>query len=224
MAEASGDLADTSKEGNYTTPLVDPLTNDEDGEQYSDSNPPVKPRDDDLSMSEYDSAILEVSSSKFEAAHGQKYKEPANFFQALWNKAGPTVGSMKIMLEMLRINFKGELAGLPPDLTNYPQQLTNFLIEDTGEDTTNTVVFLDQITDQLNNNDEEDNKGEVENKEPNAIPPDKEVESVQASKTQGTLLGAPEATPAGGTASTKAATMAEGDKEGMQSVSMASGG
>jgi hypothetical protein len=33
MAEASGELADTSEEGTYTTPLVDPLTNDKDGEQ-----------------------------------------------------------------------------------------------------------------------------------------------------------------------------------------------
>jgi hypothetical protein len=33
MAEASGDLADTSEEGTHTTPLVDPLTNDKDGKQ-----------------------------------------------------------------------------------------------------------------------------------------------------------------------------------------------
>jgi hypothetical protein len=118
MAEASGELADTLEEGTYTTPLV---TDEEDGKQYSDSNPLVKPRDDNLSMSEYNSAVLEVSSGKFEAAHGQKYKEPANFLQALWNKASPTVGSMKIMLKMFRTNFKGEQAGLPPDLNNYPQ-------------------------------------------------------------------------------------------------------
>jgi hypothetical protein len=31
MAEASGELTDTLEEGTYTTPLVDPLTNDEDG-------------------------------------------------------------------------------------------------------------------------------------------------------------------------------------------------
>jgi hypothetical protein len=94
-AEASRELADTLEEGTYTTPLVDPLTDDKDGNQYSDSNPPVKPRDNNLSMSEYDSAVLEVSSSRFEAAHGQKYEEPANFLQALWNKAGLTVGSMR---------------------------------------------------------------------------------------------------------------------------------
>jgi hypothetical protein len=98
MAEVSGELADTLKEGTYTTPLVDPLTDEEDGKQYRNSNPPIKPREDNLSMSKYNSAVLEVSSGKFEAAHGQKYKEPANFLQALWNEAGLTVGSMKIML------------------------------------------------------------------------------------------------------------------------------
>jgi hypothetical protein len=79
MAEASGELAVTLEEGTYTTPLVDPLTDNKDGKQYSDSDPPVKPRDDNLSMSEYNSAILEMSSGEFEEAHGQKYEEPANF-------------------------------------------------------------------------------------------------------------------------------------------------
>jgi hypothetical protein len=121
VAEASGELADTSGEGTYTPPLVDPLTNDEDCEQYNNSNTTVKPRDDNLSISEYNSDALEVSSGKFEAAHGQKYKEPANFLQALWNKAGPTVGSMNIMLDMLQTEVRGELAGLQADLTKYPQ-------------------------------------------------------------------------------------------------------
>ncbi len=106
--------------------MVDPLTNDKDGEQYNDINPTIKPRDDDLSISEYDSDILEVFSGKFEAAHGQKCKDPANFLQALWNKAGPSVGSIKIMLEMFWTKFEGELAGLQEDLTNYPQKIIDF--------------------------------------------------------------------------------------------------
>ncbi len=203
--------------------MVDSLTNDEDAKQYSNSDPPVKPRDDNLSMSKNNSVVLEVSFGKFEAAHGKKYKEPANFLQVLWNKAGPTVGSMKIMLKMLQTEFKGELAGLPPDLTNYPQGLINFLTEEACKDATIAIVFLDQITDQLNKYDKEDNGGKVEHKESDALPPGKEVKSIEASKKQGTLPGAPEATPAGGTATT-AATMAKGDKERTQSVNMASGG
>jgi hypothetical protein len=180
MAEGSGELADTSEEGTYTTPLVDPLTNDKDDEQYNDSDPTVKPRDDNLSMSEYNSDILEVSSGKFEAAHGQEYKEPANFLQALWNKAGLSVGSMKIMLKMLQTKYEGELAGLQADLTVYPQGLIIFLIQEAGEDATNAIVFLDQITDQLNKYDKEDNKGKFGNKESDALPPNKKAKSVEA--------------------------------------------
>jgi hypothetical protein len=77
--------------------------------------------------------------------------------------------------------------------------------------------------DQLNKYDKEVNKGEVEHKKLDALPPDKEVKSVEPSKTQGVLPGAAEPTPAGGTAAT-ATTMTEGDKEGTQSMSMASGG
>ncbi len=55
---------------------------------------------------------MEVESREFKAAHAQKYKEPLNFCQALWNEEGPSIGGMKIMLEMLRTKFEGELAGL----------------------------------------------------------------------------------------------------------------
>ncbi len=79
-------------------------------------------------------------------------------------------------------------------------------IEEAGKDATNAIIFLDQIMVQLNKYDKEDDKGEVENEESDALPPNKEVQSVEASMSQGTLPGAPEATPAGGTAA-KAATI-----------------
>jgi hypothetical protein len=101
MAEASGDLINTSEDETYNTPL-DPLTDDDEGETYKESDSNAKLGDDDLSMSEYASDAMEVESEEFETAHAQKYKEPLNFCQALWNEAGPSVGSMKIMLEMLR--------------------------------------------------------------------------------------------------------------------------
>ena len=44
-----------------------------------------------------------------------------------------------------------------------------------------------------------------------------------ASKTQGTLPGAPEASPAEGAAKETDTTMVNGDKEGAQSMSMAQG-
>jgi hypothetical protein len=65
---------------------------------------------------------------------------------------------MKIMLEMMMTKLEGELAGLQADLTSYPQQLINFLIKEAGEDATNVIIFLDQITDQLNKYNKEDRR------------------------------------------------------------------
>jgi hypothetical protein len=64
-----------------------------------------------------------------DAAHGQKYVEPQNFLQALWNEAGPVVGSMKIMLELMTTEFEGKVAGLMVDLTNMPQILIDFSLK-----------------------------------------------------------------------------------------------
>jgi hypothetical protein len=226
MAKASGDLIDTSDEGTYNTPL-DPLTDDDKGETYKESNSNAKLGDDNLSTSEYASDDVEVESGEIEAAHAQKYKEPLNFRQALWNEAGLSIGSMKIMLEILRTKFEGELAGLQADLTNYPQRLINFLIKEAGEDLKDAIVFLDLTSDQISQYKEDDPEEKNDNgdsdKDANALPPDKEGKQIEASKTQGMVPRAPEATPAEGTAASTINTM-EGDKEGPQSVSMAPGG
>ncbi len=170
---------------------------------------------------------MEVESGKFEAAHAQKYKELLNFRQALWNEEGPSVGSMKIMLETLRTKFEGELVGLQADLTKYPQCLINFLIEAAGADLTDAIAFLDLTSDQISQYKEDDPKEKDDNgdsdKDANALPPDKEGKQIEASKTQGTVPRAPEAIPAEGTVASTANTM-EGVKEGPQSLSMAPGG
>ncbi len=87
MGEALGllnmDLED--KEEVYNTPdasTVDPFENNEgevfikaDFSKYLDENN-LKPKD-------YESDILKVSFGEFNAAHTQKYKDPANFLQVL---------------------------------------------------------------------------------------------------------------------------------------------
>jgi hypothetical protein len=173
-------------------------------------------------MSEYNSDILEVSSGEFKMAHGQKYQDPTNFLQALWNEAGPTVGSMKIMLKLMRTKFEGEMAGLKADLTNVPPMLINFFIKEAGEDSNNAIDFINQIANQLSKYNKESNAGEDKEGDPTAHPPNKGDKPNKASKTQGTLPRAPEANPARGTA-TATATMVEGGEKGMQSLSMASG-
>jgi hypothetical protein len=149
----------------------------------------------------------------------KKYVEPQNFLQALWNKAGPVVGSMKIMLELMRTEFEGEVAGLTADLTNMPQILINFLIKEAGKNSKDAMAFLNKTAKQLSKFKE---KGKDKEENPNPLPPDPGDESNIACKTQGTLPSAPQTHPTEGTAETTT-TMVEGDKKGVQSLSMATG-
>jgi hypothetical protein len=149
----------------------------------------------------------------------KKYVEPQNFLQALWNEAGPAVGSMKIMLDLMRTEFKDKVAGLTADPTNMPRILIDFLIKEAGENPNNAIAFLHKTAKQLSKF-KDKNKDEGEN--PNALPPDPGDESNLASKTQGTLPSAPQAHPTEGIAKTTP-TMAEGDKKGVQSLSMVTG-
>jgi hypothetical protein len=77
-------------------------------------------------------------------AHGQRYQESTNFLQVLWNKADPLVGSVKIMLDLMKNEFEGEIAGLQADTTNIPQQLVDFLIEEVGKDLHNAINFINK--------------------------------------------------------------------------------
>ncbi len=130
------------------------------------------------------------------------------------------------MLEMIRMEFEGELLGLKANLTHFSQNLIDFLIEESGENPNDAIAFLDQTSADIsqykeqNNKDKDIHKAITENQD--ALPPDKEGEQPEASKTQGTVPRAPEVTPAEGITTT--IDMMAGDKEGLQSVSMAPGG
>ncbi len=93
--------------------------------------------------------ILDVSSTEFDTADTEKYKEPANFLQALWNVAGPSAGSMKIKLEMMRNKLKGKLAGIPADYANMPILLVNYLVKEVGEDTKDMIDYINKIASKL---------------------------------------------------------------------------
>jgi hypothetical protein len=210
MEEASIDLADTeSEEDSHNTP--DPLSDDEEGKDYKADNSDAKSNDDKLNMLDYDSDVLEVSSGEFKAAHSQKYQHPENFLQALWNKTGSAVENMKIMLKLMKTEFKGEVAGLTADSSNVPQTLIDFLIEVAGKDPHEAIAFLNQTVDQLSQFDEESNAGDDEDGDTNAHPPNPGDKHSKASKTQKTLPRAPQENPAGGAAATTATT-AGGDK------------
>ncbi len=128
---------------------------------------------------------------------------------------------MKIMLELMKTEFEGEVAGLA-DSSNIPKTLIDFLIEEAGKDPHDTIAFLNQTANQLSQFNEESNTGDDKDGDTNAHPPNPGDEYSKAIKTQGTLPRAPQANPAGG-AATITATTAEGDKERVQFLSMATG-
>jgi hypothetical protein len=52
----------------------------------------------------------------------------------MWNAAGPSVGSMTILLDLIKGELEGELAVIYPDFTKIPIQLINLMIEEARED------------------------------------------------------------------------------------------
>jgi hypothetical protein len=223
MEEASMALIDTltSDDGSHTNP-INLLSSDEDGKTYKGDNSIAQSKDEELDMKSYDSNITEVNSGVLDANHSQRYVNPANFCQALLNEAGPTVGAMKVMLEMMRTEFDGELLGLKADLTHFSQHLINFLIEESGENTKDAIAFLDQTSADISQYKEDttrETRSHIDiSKKPESPSPDKGDERTEASKTQGTVPRAPEATPTEGIATTIKTTA--GDEEGPQSMSM----
>ncbi len=177
IEEEPSSLVD-SKEDSYNIPAsqkedpIDILSKNESGDNLSKDNIGVKSRDEELSLKNYNLEALEVSSGKFKAAHGLKYPEHMNFLQVLWNKAGPLVESMKIMLDPMKNEFVGEIAGLQADMSNIPQQLVDFLIEEVGKDPFNAINFTNKIIDQLEEYKEEESAGDHQG-DPDAHPPDK---------------------------------------------------
>jgi hypothetical protein len=136
------------------------------------------------------------------------------------------VGSMKIQLNMMRSKLEGKLAGIPADNANMPILLVGYLVEEVGENTRDAIDYIDKIASKLEDYEEDSFKNsedrEEEPKDSNGPAPNKGGGQQEASKTQGTLPGAPKTNPAEGVAM-DTATAAGGDKEGAISVTMATG-
>ena len=184
-----------------------------------------------LSAGNYDPDVNEVSSGIFDAEHGQKYEEPVNFLQALWNAAGPSVGSMLTQLDLIKTKLEGDEAGVEPDFSKTNAQLLDFLIEEAGEDTDKCITFINSVITKLDKyKEKEETEMEITQSdapegrpEEEALTPKEGGGTSPASKTQGLLPGAPEASPAEGAAKETNTTMVDGDKEGAQSMSMVQG-
>jgi hypothetical protein len=200
-------------------------------EIFKENNPSIRSGDHNLSIEEYNPDAVEVLLGIFDAEHSKKYETPNSFLQALWNVAGPSVGSMITQLNMIREELEGEAAGVDPDFSKIDVQLIGFMIEEAGEDTDECIAFIEDVIEMLDKY-KEGNKMEVEATPSNVqeghtneeiLAPEKGGGTTTASKTQGLLPRAPEASLAE-EITMETANMAAGDKEGAQSMSMAQSG
>jgi hypothetical protein len=188
----------------------------------------------DLNLQDYANNTQEVSLGKFDAAFTKKYANPKTFLHALWNAAGPSVGAMVTCLDIIKDKLEGQLAGVLADFRDLPEQLINFMNAEAGEDPNKAIKFINQVSHQISQF--EDDIGEEDNKRhvkvvsytedapaENALGIEKEETQERASKTQGSLPGAQQMSSTEG-AVNKPVTEAGGDKEGVQSMSVAPGG
>ena len=78
----------------------------------------------------------------FDATHSNKFDEPDNFKKLLLNVAGPSPGSMTILLDLLKDNLEANHVGLPTDFEKIPMKLLNFMVQDAGEDREDQIKFI----------------------------------------------------------------------------------
>jgi hypothetical protein len=137
---------------------------------------------------------------------------------------------MTILLDLIKDKLEGDLAGIDPDFTKIPIQLIDFVIEEAGEDPEVCITYINSVIKELDKYNK-NNKMEAEvtqskvreghtNKEAPAL--DKGGCPTPASKTKGPQTRALETRLAEDTVM-KTARTAVGDKEGVQSMSMAQG-
>jgi hypothetical protein len=146
--------------------------------------------------------------------------------------AGPSVGSMLTQLDLIKVKLEGDEAGVDPDFSKIDAQLIDFLIEEAGENIDECIAYINNVIKKLNKFKEgkdmevdevPTNVGEGRTNK-DAFASDKGGGATSASKTQGPLPRASEASLTDETTTETSVKMVAGDKEGAQSVSMAQGG
>jgi hypothetical protein len=191
---------------------INPHSDNKGGEDFNEDNLSI--HQDNLTLGDDFDTASKVYSGVFNVTHSNKYEGPENFKQLLWNIAGPSAGSMIIMLKLLKDNLEADQAGLPADFNQIPLTLLEFMISDTGEDREEQIKFIKKIMEDVKQLGQTDSLNKASSLEKG------EGQPQEASKTQGTLPGAHEASPAE-EVTIEPATMAGRDKEGAQSLSVA---
>jgi hypothetical protein len=141
------------------------LGSDDKGRNFQENNMSIRSDDLDMNLLDYESNAQEVLSGEFDAAYVKKYVNPKTFLHALWSAAGPSEGAMVTCLDILKDKLAGQLAGVPAEFRDLPEQLINVMYKEAGEDPNNAIKFITHASHQLSQFDEgegeEDNKSHV---------------------------------------------------------------
>ena len=206
---------------------LDSEDEESDDSDFGEDDQSVRSGDLDLELSEYDNDALEVSSGEFDAKFVKRYANPETFLHALWNTAGPSVGAMRIFLDILLEELNGMLIGVQPEFKDVPEEVIRLMYKEGGDQPADAIAFISKIQEEIATFDdvEEDSVSHIKTiqyGEPDPAPdiPMDDGGTHEASKTHGTLPGAHQTSPADG-AVIKPASAAGGDKEEMQPMSMA---
>ena len=137
------------------------LGSNDEGSNFQENIMSIRSDDLDLNLQDYASNAQEVSSGEFNAAHVKKYANPKIFLQALWNAAGPSAGAMVTCLDILKDKLEGQIAGVPAEFRDLPEQLIKFMYEEVGEDPHDAIKFITHVSHQISQID--DREGEEDN-------------------------------------------------------------
>ncbi len=176
-----------------------------------------------------------MSSGKFDTRHVKKYATPKSLKHVLWNTVGSSTGAMRICLEIIKEELVGQIAGVPAEFKDLPEQIISFMYKEAGEDIHNTITFINGCTNSLASM-MTTRRREIWiamskpfrmmklNQLLIFLSPRTGVNNRPViNKTQGPLPGAQQTSLADGIV-IEPATEAGGDKEGVQSASMVEGG
>jgi hypothetical protein len=104
---------------------INPTSDNEGGKDFTKDV--ISAHQEDLTLGENYDTASKVSPGVFDMAHSNKFESPENFKQLLWNVAGPSPGSMYIMLELLKDDLEDNQAGLPADFKQIPPSILEYL-------------------------------------------------------------------------------------------------
>jgi hypothetical protein len=181
-------------------------SDDEGGDDFLEEDLSI--HEEDLTLGDKYNTLLEVSSGVFDVTHSNQFKKTNNFKQLFWNVAGPSPGRMIILLNLLKDNLEADQVGLPTDFNRVPMKLLELIVRDAGDDHDDQIRFIKQIMEELKQINQTTSCNKASSLDGGLGQP------LEASKTQGMLPGAHEASPTE-EAAIEPSIMAGQDKKGV---------